>query len=108
MEKHCPEVAFYDTDLDKAVARWVYLNQMIEDARPDAYFWRVEDGEGGLLEWLLEMGAVQNVDPNQLYSNREYNPHRHEVEAEARWDDIHETLREPLAEMMERYGYDKW
>ena len=106
LEHQCPEVAMFDDDLNKAIARWVYWNQMIEDSRPDAYFWRVEDGEGGLLEWLLENGAVENVDPDQLYSNREYNPHRHEVEATAEWDDIHESLRGPLAEMMERYGYE--
>ena len=108
LEQHCPEVRFYDTVLDKAIARWVYWNEKIEgmtEGRP-SYFWRVEDGEGGLLEWLLNMGMVENVDPDRLYSNREYNPHRHEVEAEAKWDDIHKDLRGPLSEMMERYGYE--
>ena len=108
LEKHCPEVKFYDTDLDKAIARWVYWNQKIEEmaeGRP-SYFWRVEDGTDGLLTWLLDQGAVQNINPDALYANTGYNPHRPEVEAEARWDDIHEGLREPLAEMMERYGYE--
>ena len=108
LERHCPQVARYDDDLNKAVARWVYWNQRIEDlceSRP-SYFWRVEDGEEGLLLWLMEQGAVGDVDAEQLYDNRQHNPHRQDVEAEARWADIAPELQEPLAEMMGRYGYE--
>ena len=99
----------YDYDLNKAIARWIYWNQRIEEGtkgRP-SYFWRVEDKEDGLLQWLLDQGAVQDIDPDALYSNRERNPHRNDVQAEARWADIAEHLRAPLCEMMDRYVY-KW
>ena len=108
LERHCPEVAEYESDLDKAIARWVYWNRRIEEAcdgRP-SYFWRVEDGEDGLLKWLQEQGVVGDVDPERLYGNREHNPHRHEVQAEARLSDVAADLLEPLVEMMERYGYE--
>jgi len=109
MERHCPKIAEHDDDLNKAIARWVYWNQLIEEAtegRP-SYFWRVEDGEDGLLEWLQGLGLVGDVDIEQLYSNREHNPHRHGEKAEARWDDIADELKGPLQAMMDRYGY-KW
>jgi len=108
LERKCPEVAKYPDDLNKAIARWIHWNQRIEQAtegRP-SYFWRVEDGEGGLLQWLLDQGAVQNIDPDSLYNNRERNAHRHDVKASAKWADIAEELREPLFKMMERYGYE--
>lgn len=108
LEKYCLEVVFYDIDLDKVVVRWIYLNQMIEDFRFDVYFWWVEDGEGGLLEWLLEKGVVENVDLDQLYNNWEYNLYWYEVEVSVEWDDIYKDLKGLLVEMMEWYGYSLW
>ena len=107
LEHHCPTVAKYPDDLNKAIARWVYWNWAIEDACQDrAYYrWKVEDGEEKLLAWLQEQGVVGEVDPEHLYSNRSYNPHRHEVQAEARLEDVAPELRKPLLETMRRYGY---
>jgi len=111
MEAHCPIIAAYDDDLNKAVARWIFWNRMIDDAgvgRP-SYLWRVEDGEAGVLAWLQQWGLVsEDVDPATLYANRRHNPHRQDVAAVARWDDIAAELRAPLLEMMERYGYQEW
>ena len=109
LEHHCPEVARYEDDLNKAIARWVYWNRRIEQATEgrESYFWRVEDGEAGLLAALQERGLVGDIDPERLYSNRGYNPHRQDVKAVARQGDIASELREPLGDMIERYGY-KW
>ena len=108
LEHHCPEVAKYESDLNKAIARWVYWNQRIEEACENrlSYFWRVEDGDEGLLLWLNEMGLVGDVDAEQLFSDTSYNPHRHEVAAEAKLSDVAGELLEPLVSMMERYGYE--
>ena len=110
LEAHCPEVAKYEDDLNKAVARWVYWNQRIGDACQgrDSYFWRVEDGEAGLLAWLQDRGAVGNVVTDRLYADKQHNAHRHDEQAEARLEDIAVELQAPLLEMMERYGYDTW
>jgi len=107
LEAHCPEVARYDDDLNKAVARWVYWNRRIEDACQDRehFFWKVETGEDELLAWLQERGLVGEVDPAQLYQNKSHNPHRQDLHAEARLEDVAGELREPLLDMMRRYRY---
>ena len=108
LERHCPHVARFHDDLNKAAARWVYWNQRIEEAAEgrESYFWRVEDGEAGLLAWLQEQGAVGEVDGAHLYDNRGYNPHRPDVETRADLEAVHAYLRGPLQDMMGRYGYE--
>lgn len=81
---------------------------MIEDATKDreSYFWRVEDGTGGLLNWLEEheLVDVEKIIPAQVFSNTQYN-HKSGSRKTARLEDVHPNLLEPLQEQMEKYGY---
>lgn len=111
MERHLPLMRDYESTLDKAICRWIYWNQMIEQAVRSrvSHFWRIEDGTDGLLEWLDKQGLVEaeKINPVRMFSNTRHN-HKHGPERIARLDDIHPSLVQPLQDQMRRYGYEGW
>lgn len=111
LEQHLPNARGYSSELNRTAHRWIYWNRMIEDAIEDreSFFWRVEDGTDGLLWWLDEQDMIdaKKIHPAQMYNNTRINHHRGEP-AEARLEDVHPMLIQPLQDMMRRYGYDRW
>lgn len=111
LERHLPQLRGYIGELNKTACRWVFWNRMIENAIQERrhYFWRIEDGTDGLLQWLDKCGMVdaKTIHPAQMYANTRRNQHRGES-VEARLEDIHPTLIRPLQDMMTRYGYQEW
>jgi hypothetical protein len=111
MENHLPQMGRYEDELNKMACQWIWWNQMIEEAIEDreAYFWRVEDGTDGLLQWLEGHGLVDTsrLYPAQLFSNTRYN-HKVGPAKTAHLEEIRPDLIQPLREQMQRYGYLEW
>lgn len=111
MEKHLPRIKLYRMTLDRSACRWVYWNRMIEDAIRDRehYFWRVEDGTEGLLDWLEDHGLVDRtkIVAAQVFSNTHHN-HKHGPEKRAVLEEIDGRLQWELQGQMRRYGYNRW
>ena len=111
LERHLPPLRQYKTEQNKAACRWVYWNLMIEELLlgRTTYFWRIEDGTDGVLDWLDSKGVVDaaKIHPAQVFTNTRHN-HKHGDPVHAQLENIHPTLIQPLREMMERYGYDRW
>ncbi len=108
LEKHCPEVARYESVLDKAAARYIYWNELIEQATEnrESLFYKIEYGITPLLSWMYDQQLLDEskVDESKLFSDTAYN-HKAGPTKKAYLEDMSPELREPLLEICERYGY---
>ena len=99
LEKHLPELVDYKTPEAKATYKVLRLNEMVE-ARADIRH-RIEDDPRELLD---KLGIDwQGCD---LFNNPEHNAHPGRAESDVMLVDLPAEMREPIAEMTERYGYE--
>lgn len=111
MEWHEPRLSKYSDELNRAICRWVYWNQKIENqlCGRASFFWRIEDGTDKLWRFLIRCGMVdtERITPIMMFANQLYNRHPG-PEAEARFENIAPELVKPLQDLMERYRYFSW
>lgn len=85
----------YSQDIDRAIARYVGWNGMIEGK---AVLVRAEDGPKALLS------ALGIAIPESVFDNRLINQHAHQI-AKIDFRNADDTLLGALIDMSERYGY---
>jgi hypothetical protein len=111
LERHLPRSREYETDLDKAICRWIYWNRKIEEhlSGRDFFFWRIEEGTDALYQFLVDRGMVDatKYTPIMMFANKRYN-HKIGKPQEARLEDIDPILLSNLVPQMQRYGYQRW
>lgn len=99
LTRHLPGIALYETPVGKAAYKALALNQMIE-FRADV-FHRIEDDPRELLD---KLGI--DWDGKELFNNPEHNAHPGRAESDVTLGDLPAELREQIAEMTARYGYE--
>ena len=109
---HCKPIKQIERELDQCAARYVLWNELIEGKSEgrDSFRWKIENGEVGLLAWLVERELIDplNLGPQRkLYPDKTYN-HKPGADSQRKIElfDISEPWRSRLADISSRYGYE--